>query len=152
MGWFYGFKIHVCINHHGEIISFYLTPGNVHDADEIVIKSLTKKLFGKLFGDKGYLGKKLFDMLWKHGVKIITNVKKNMKKKLMSSKEKFLLKKRAVVKSVGNILKNNLSVNHSRHRSVAGFFVNLCSGLLAYAFKEKKPSIRVSTELIDMKI
>ena len=152
MGWFYGFKLHVSINHHGEITAFHLTSGNVHDSDEIVIKGLTKKLFGMLFGDKGYLGKRLFDILWEKGVKIITKVRKNMKKKAMSCKEKFLLKKRGVVESVGNILKNNLSINHSRHRSVAGFFVNLCSGLIAYAFKKNKPSIEVSEMFIDIKI
>ena len=152
MGWFYGFKIHVSINHLGEIMAFHLTPGNIHDSDEIVMKSLTKKMFGMLFGDRGYLGKKLFEKLWEHGVKIITNVRRNMKKKLMSGKEKALLKKRGVIESVGNILKNTLSINHSRHRSVTGFFVNLCSGLIAYAFRNKKPSIQLPERLIGMEI
>lgn len=148
MGWFFGFKIHVTINHLGEIIAFCLTPGNVHDANKSVMKKLTKKLWGKLFGDKGYLGANLFKMLWSKGIEIITSIRKNMKQRVLKPENKALLKKRGIVESVGNILKNALSIEHSRHRSVTGFFVHVCSGLLAYAFREKKPSINQPIELL----
>lgn len=148
MGWFYGFKLHVSINHKGEILGFNVTPGNVHDANEVVINKITKNMFGRLFGDRGYLGKKTFENLWKKGVKIITNVRKNMKKKPLTKEEKQLLRKRGVIESVGNILKNILSINHTRHRSITGFIVNLCSGLLAYAFRSKKPSIDLPKHLL----
>lgn len=148
MGWFYGFKLHVSINHRGEILAFHLTPGNVHDANKNVMSKLTKRLFGKLFADKGYIGKKLFELLWGKGVKIVTHVRKNMKKIQKTEEEKRILKKRGIVESVGNILKNILSINHTRHRSVAGFFTNLFSGLLAYAFRSKKPSIHVPQHLL----
>ena len=55
MGWFYGFKLHLIINDEGEILSFFLTSGNVDDRDENVINSLTKEIFGKLFADRGYI-------------------------------------------------------------------------------------------------
>jgi len=148
MGWFFGFKIHVIINHLGEILSFCLTPGNIHDANQKVMKSLTKKLWGKLFGDKGYIGDNLFKMLLGRGVELITNVRKNMKRRIMKSKDKAILNKRNVIESVGNILKNSLSIEHTRHRSVAGFFSHVCSSLIAYVLREKKPSIELPVELL----
>lgn len=77
-GWFYGFKLHLVINDKGEILSFYLTPGNVDDRDPKVIEPLAKELFEKLFGDKGYLSKKISDILFSNGIQLITKLKKNM--------------------------------------------------------------------------
>ncbi|AJA48427.1 transposase IS4 family protein [Clostridium pasteurianum DSM 525 = ATCC 6013] len=82
-GWFYGFKLHLVINDKGEILSFYLIPRNVDDRDPKVIESLAKELFGKLFGDKGYLLKKISDILYSKGIQLIKKIKKNMKNKLM---------------------------------------------------------------------
>lgn len=146
MGWFFGFKIHVIINHLGEIISFCLTPGNIHDANQKVMKALSEKLWGKLFGDKGYIGANLFKMLWSGGVELITKMRKNMKKLIMKPKDKAILDKRNIIESVGNILKNSLSIEHTRHRSVAGFLSHVCSALVAYVFREKKPSINLPVE------
>jgi len=148
MGWFFGFKVHVVINHLGEILSFCLTPGNVHDSNRRVMKNLAKRLWGKLFGDKGYIGADLFRMLWDKGIELITKMRKNMKKPIMKLENKLLLRKRGVIESVGNILKNILSIEHTRHRSVSGFFVHVCSALLAYAFREKKPAIVRLVELL----
>ena len=143
MGWFFGFKVHMIINHKGEIISFCITQGNIHDSNAEVIKKLTKKVKGKLFGDKGYLGKKLFEKLWNKGIKVVTKIKKNMKNKLMEMEDKILLRKRGIVESVINILKRILLIDHTRHRSSANFFSNLFSGLISYAFRKKKPSLKV---------
>ncbi|KNY25336.1 Transposase DDE domain containing protein [Pseudobacteroides cellulosolvens ATCC 35603 = DSM 2933] len=105
-GWFYGFKLHLVINDMGEILSFFLTTGEVDDREAEVIDILTKDLFGKLFGDKGYISQPLFKRLYEKGIKLITRLKKNMKNKLMLIEEKLLLRKRALVETVNDFLKN----------------------------------------------
>ncbi len=141
-GWFYGFKLHLIINECGEIVSFMLTSGNVADNNRSVVNKLTKKCFGKLFGDRGYISKKLFDDLFKKGIKLITRLKKKMKNKIMELGDRLALSKRGVIESVNGILKETCQIEHSRHRSPTNFFVNLISGLVAYYFLPKKPSIR----------
>ncbi len=140
-GWFYGFKLHLSINDRGEILSFCITPGNVDDRDEKVIQHLTKEMWGKLFADKGYLSAKLFKDLWERNIQLITKVKKNMKNKLMDYTDKLLLRKRAVIESVNDFLKNICQIEHSRYRSVSGFLINVVSGITAYSFLPTKPSI-----------
>ena len=95
-GWFYGFKVHLVINTVGEIMSFYVTPGNVSDKDICVVDKVTKKLTGLLFGDKGYISAKIFKELYSRGLKLITKIQKNMKNKFMHINEKFLLKKQTI--------------------------------------------------------
>jgi len=142
MGWFFGFKLHLMINHLGEIIGFFITPGNVADNNENVLMKLTKKVFGKLFGDKGYLiNSELFEKLYNNGVQLITKLRKNMKNKLMLMKDKILLGMRRLIETVGGLLKEQLSLEHTRHRSKIGFFVHIFSVILAYSFREHKPSI-----------
>lgn len=141
VGWFYGFKLHLIINECGEIVSFLLTPGNVADNKTSVVTKLARKCFGKLWGDRGYISKKLFDVLFKKGIKLITKLRKGMKNKIMELEDKFVLSKRGIIESVNGILKNTCQVEHSRHRSPVNFFVNLVSGLVAYCFLPKKPSL-----------
>ena len=141
-GWFYGFKLHLVINDRGEILSFCLTPGNVDDRNRKVMSHLTKDLFGKLFADKGYVSKKLFEDLLEQGVEFITKQKKNAKNPgMLCFFDRLLLRKRAVIESVNDFLKNICQIEHSRHRSCCNFVVNLVSGLVAYSFLPKKPSI-----------
>lgn len=142
-GWFYGFKLHLVINDKGEILSFYLTSGNVDDRDLKTIKTLTKDLFGKLFGDKGYLSQKVSEILYSQGVQLITKLKKNMKNKLMLMEDKILLRKRAIIETINDHLKNICQIEHSRHRSFTNFMVNIVSGLIAYSFLPKKPSLKL---------
>ena len=142
-GWFYGFKLHLMINDKGEILSFYLTPGNVDDRNEKVIAALTKNIFGKLFGDKGYISRKLIDKLWESNIQLITGIKKNMKNKLMDVADKILLRKRSIIETVNDFLKNICQIEHTRHRSPMNFMVNLLSGIAAYSFLPKKPSLSV---------
>ena len=141
MGWFYGFKLHLVINDEGEILSFCITPGNVDDRDVKTITHLTKELFGRLFGDRGYISQKLWDKLWDNNIHLITGVKKNMKNRLMTMTNKILLRKRAIIETVNDFLKNICHIEHTRHRSVRNFAVNLISGLVAYSFLPKKPSL-----------
>lgn len=140
-GWFYGFKLHIAINDKGEILSFCITPGNVADNNWNVIDRLTCEMYGKLFGDKGYLSSKIFEQLWDRNIQLITKLKKNMKNKLMDYTDKIFLRKRAVIESVNDFLKNVCQIEHSRYRSVTSFLVNVISGLVAYSFLPNKPSI-----------
>ena len=143
LGWFYGFKLHLVCNDKGEIVEFMLTPGNVDDRKPLKNTSFNEKIFGKIYGDKGYLGKDLFDQLFVDGIHLITKVRKNMKKKAMDFFDRVLLRKRAVIESVNDILKNVCYIEHTRHRSVDNFISNLVSGLIAYSFLPKKPSIKM---------
>ncbi len=139
MGWFYGFKLHIIVNECGELLSFKVTKGNTND--RVPVKELCKNIKGKLFGDKGYIGKKLFEELWESGVQLITNVKKNMKNKLIPLEDKLLLRKRFIIETINDQLKNISDIEHSRHRSPTNFMVNLIAGLISYTWKDKKPSI-----------
>ena len=141
VGWFYGFKLHVVINHLGELLGMRLTPGNVDDRKPV--PSLVKNLWGSLYGDKGYLSKQLTEVLDGQGLHLITKVRKNMKEKLLPIFDKLMLRKRAVIESVFDQLKNISQIEHSRHRSAANFLVNVLAGLTAYTFREKKPSLNI---------
>ena len=141
MSWFYGFKLHLIINDEGEILSFCLTSGNIDDRNEAVMDSLTKEIFGKLLADRGYISQKLFEKLLKKDITLVTRAKKNMKNKLMDLYGRLMLRKRAVIESVNDFLKNIYDIEHSRHHSVTNFLVNLISALAAYSFLPKKPSV-----------
>jgi hypothetical protein len=152
MGWFFGFKLHLIINDKGEILSFYLTKGNVDDRDVKVITQMTKEIFGKLFGDKGYISKALSDLLFGDGIQLITNVRRNMKSIALSNEEKLLLRKRSVIETVNDELKNMCQIEHTRHRSISGFLLNVISAIAAYSFFPKKPSIKKDIEETNPKI
>ena len=122
-------------------MNFLLTPGNVSDQNKKVIDFLTEGLSGKLFGDRGYISSSLFKKLFEKGLQIVTRLRKNMKNCLMDFGDKLLLRKRGVIESVGNILKNFHQIEHSRHRSILGFFINIFSAISAYHLKTTKPSI-----------
>lgn len=139
MGWFYGFKLHLVINDRGELLCFKLTPANIDDRRPV--PKLTKDVFGKLLGDKGYISQTLFEELLQRGVQLITKLRRNMKNKLMDVMDKLLLRKRAVIEAVSDQLKNISQIERSRHRSVFNFMVNIVAALVAYTHQPKKPSI-----------
>jgi hypothetical protein len=140
MGWFFGFKLHLVINDRGQIIAFKLTRGNIDDRRPV--PDLVSGLIGKLIGDKGYIDKKLTEKLMSQRLQLITRLKKNMKRQLITLTDKMLLRKRAIIESVNDQLKNISQIEHTRHRSVWGFIGNLLAGLVAYALKPTKPSLR----------
>ena len=140
MGWFNGFKLHLVVNEVGELLAFKLTSGNVNDRTPV--KALCRRLKGKLYGDKGYLGQKLFEELFDMGVHLITNVTARMKNKFLLLQDKLLLRKRFVIETINDQLKNIADIEHSRHRSPINFLVNLLAGLISYTHQEKKPSIK----------
>jgi len=140
-GWFFGFKLHLVINDRGELLNVLLTPGNVDDRKPV--PKLVHKLFGKVFGDKGYISHALYELLLQaFGVQLVTKLRSNAKNRLpMPLTDRILLRKRAIVESVIDQLKNISQIEHSRHRSVTSFLVNLLCGLIAYARQPKKPSL-----------
>ena len=71
MGWFFGFKLHLIINDRGEILSFCFSKANIDDRNKNVLKVMTKEVFGKLFGDRGYISQKLAEYLWNDGVELV---------------------------------------------------------------------------------
>jgi len=146
IGWFYGFKLHLIINDKGEILSFYLTKGNVDDRNIKLMTSMTENIFGKLFGDKGYISKALSDLLWGNGIQMITKPRKNMKGMNVSQSDKILLRKRAIIECVNDELKNICKLQHTRHRSINNFLLNIMGTLCAYAFFPKKPSLNIVFE------
>jgi len=139
--WFFGFKLHLVTNDCGELLSLRLTPGNVDDRRPV--PEIVKGLFGKLFGDKGYISQTLFETLFEQDVQLVTKLKQRMKNRLMLIFDKIMLRKRAIIESVTDQLKNISQIEHSRHRSVSNFFVNLVAGLVAYTWREKKPSLNI---------
>jgi hypothetical protein len=144
MGWFYGFKLHLIVNDCGELVSFCLTPANVDD--RVPVPQMTKQLWGKLFGDKGYLSQALFEQLFERGLQLITPIRKNMKNRLMPLEDKLLARKRSIIETINDQLKNISQVAHTRHRSPINFVINLVAGLIAYSFQPKKPSLNLSEQ------
>lgn len=131
VGWFFGLKIHLVINHSGQLIAFKITRGNVHDG--AAAQSLLASLEGLVFGDKGYISKKLFDELFKQGLKLITRKRKNMKEKCeINDYEKQLLNQRNLIETVFDCLKHQYHIWHTRHRSIINALTNLVAALAAY--------------------
>ena len=141
MGWFLGFKLHMLIDTEGNILSVNLTKGNVDD--RVPVMKLIQGLSGKLFGDKGYIKKELSQELHELGVTLITPLKKNMKKRFIPINifDLIMSKKRVLIESVFNILKNKLQLCHTRHRSIKNFCVHILSVLVGYQLSPNKPSI-----------
>src|ERR687892_471051 len=90
--WFYGFKLHLVINDEGELLGVKITAGDIDDRGPV--PELARALFGKLFGDRGYISQALFEQLWERGVQLITKLRKNMKNKLLKNKLSPLFDKR----------------------------------------------------------
>ena len=137
--WYFGLKLHLIINDKGELLAVTLTPGNTDDRKPV--PAMAKQLTGKLFGDKGYVSQALFETLYQQGLTLIARRRKNMTNRLMSLLDKVLLRKRAIIESVNDQLKNICQIEHSRHRSGANFLANLLGGLIAYSYHPTKPSL-----------
>ena len=143
-GWFFGFKLHLIINDHGDLLGVRLTPGNVDD--RLPVPEMANGLFGKLFGDRGYISQALRDTLKQQGVELITKLRKNMKPKLLKLVDKILLRKRTLIETVNDQLKNICQIEHTRHRNPINAFVHLIAGLVAYTWQEKRPALSWTRE------
>lgn len=142
MGYFFGFKLHLIINDKGEILNFAITQGNVDDREPLKNERFIEAVKGKLYGDKGYISKELANILFVDGLHLITSIRNNMRNCLMELKDKIMLRKRSVIETINDELKNMCQVEHSRHRSFGNFITNMLSGLIAYSFFPKKPAIK----------
>lgn len=138
-GWFFGFKLHIIIDEKGNLLRVKLTKGNMDDRQ--VVPQMTEGLLGLLFGDKGYLSAKLFLRLYQRGLKLVTGLKKTMKNKVMLWHEKILLRKRSLIETVFDYLKNKFQLEHTRHRSPLNMLIHIISTLIVYQLKPTKPSI-----------
>ena len=147
MGWFYGFKLHLICNEKGELLNFMITPGDGDDRKSLEYKAFVEFIYEKLVADKGYIGKNLFERLFVDGIQLITKLRDNMKDALMSVSDKLLLRKRAIIETVNDDLKNIAQVEHSRHRCFDNFVVNMLGALAAYCCFPKKPCINVQRTL-----
>ena len=143
-GWFYGFKLHLIVDDCGEILSFSITQGNVDDRKPV--PSLAKKVIGKLFGDRGYISQKLTKLLAIDDVELITTIRKNMKPRVLEALDAILLRKRSIIETINDQLKNIFQLEHSRHRSLTNYMVNVLACLVAYSYQEKKPSLNLRRE------
>ena len=121
---FFGFKLHLIINEKGEILDFLFTSGNVDDREQLKQSRFLENIKGKLCVDKGYIEQALFENLSLNGIQLVTKVKNNMKNLLMSIADKILLRKRALIETVNDELKNITQIEHSRHRSFSNFIAN----------------------------
>ncbi|MCL6748073.1 IS982 family transposase [Prevotella sp. TCVGH] len=143
MGWFFGFKLHLICNEKGELLNFMITPGDIDDRKPLEYKAFLEFIYGELVGDKGFLGKNLFQKLFGDGIQLITKLKSNMKGALMSVSDKLLIRKRAIIETVNDELKNIAQVEHSRRRCFDNFIVNILGTVAAYCLFLKKPCIYV---------
>jgi len=145
-GWFYGFKVHLVINDCGDLLAVKLTPGKVDDRKPV--PTLARRLWGKLFGDRGYISQTLFPQLWAHSVHLVTKLKKKRRPHVLPLLDKILLRKRPLIETVNDQLKNICQLEHTRHRSLTNGLVNVLAALIAYTYQEKKPSLHFQdTEL-----
>lgn len=145
--WFFGFKLHLAVNDQGELLNFTLTPGNTDDRTPV--PKLLQQLFGKVFADKGYISQKLAKQLMEStGIHLITKLRRNMTNRLMSLSDRLMLRKRAIIETVIDQLKNISQIEHSRHRSPINCLVNVVCGLIAYTHQPKKPTIAINHNLL----
>ncbi len=148
MGWFYGFKLHLVVNDQGELLAFQITPGNVDDRRPV--DELTQGLTGQLVGDRGYISQQLFKTLWDRGLHLVTKIRKNMHNKLMPLVDKLLLRKRALIETILDQLKNIQQVEHTRHRSSVNAMVNILAALVAYTHQPSKPSLNLAQNELNL--
>ena len=119
------------------MIAFKITQGNQHD--NTVDQKLFNGLQGLAFGDKGYLGQKIFDTLYKAGLKLITRKRKNMKNIApLTEYEQQLLNQRGIIETIINCLKHKCHIWHTRHRSIFNAMSHLVAGLAAYVIEPLK--------------
>lgn len=144
MGWFFWFKLHLVINDVGEFIAVHLTPGNIDDPRPL--PTLFKQLFGKIFGDKGYLLQDLKDQFREQGIYLVTAIRQNMKPQLMALKDKLLLQRRFIIETVIGRLKHGCQIDHSRNRSMDNFMINLFAGLIAYCKMDNKSTVQLASD------
>lgn len=140
--WFFGFKLHLVVSEQGELLNVQITPGNIDDRQPV--PRLLQSLFGKVFADRGYVSQSLAQQLLQNfGIEFFSKPRRNMKNRLMRLHDKLLARKRSIIETIIDQLKNISQIEHSRHRSPVNFAVNVLCGLIAYCHQPKKPSLHL---------
>ncbi len=143
VGWFLGSSCRSLLLAKEEVIDFSLTPANLADNNSDLLEKLVKNIRGKVYGDKGLIcNGELFEKLYSKGIHVVTKIRKNMGNILMDISDKLLLKKRGIIASNRSLREITCNIEHSRYRNSITLLNNICSGLMAYAFGENKPSIK----------
>lgn len=142
IGYFFGFKLPLVCNHKGELMSFCITRGNVDDRQPL--DTLFKGLQGLSAGDKGYVSKKHEERLAKQGLRLITKVRRNMKKRVLNTFEKYFLSQRGLIETIIDQLNAICQIEHTRHRKPDNFVANLLAGLAAYVLRPRKPLLKLN--------
>ena len=137
MGWHHGFKLHLAVNRIGQIIGYDFTTGNVDDRNSV--EKICRGKGGSVYADRGYLGKDFAAYLMTRGIRLVTRNRSNMLRKELASHDRALLKKRTIIETIIGVLKSRHHIEHSRHRSYAGFVVSVLMGLIAYCLHSSKP-------------
>jgi hypothetical protein len=143
--WFYGLKLHLIINLEGSIVKASFSSGNRDDRKHFY--SMTEGIFGKVFGDRGYISKKMFNDLWDKDIQLITRVKQGMKNMLLSITDKLLLLKRVLIETVIGRIKLLDKFEHTRHRSPINALSHMVASLINYQLLPIKPSIKTLLQL-----
>lgn len=144
--WFYGFKLHLVVSECGELLDITITPGNTDDRKPVV--DLLSGLCGKVFADRGYVSAKLAKQLLEtFNIQFFAKPRRKMKNRLMRLSDKLLSRKRSIVETVIDQLKNISQIEHSRHRSPSNCFVSIICGLIAYCHQPKKPRLHLEWAL-----
>lgn len=141
VGYFFGFKLFLIINHVGQIVKFRFMRGNAADNNGSFMKEFLKNLKGKVFADKGFINQKIWTELLETGLQVITKLRSNMKNKLMIPIDKLLLSKRGVIESTFNLLMTQCDLEHTRHRSPINAFCSIIAALIAYTNLDHLPTI-----------
>jgi hypothetical protein len=139
MGWFYGFTLPLIVHDEGELLALPLPPGNVDDRQPGT--HLAAGLGGQLLGDRGSISQALHDVLLRPGLALLTKIRKNMKNRVRRLWDKVLLRKRTLIETINDQVKNISQIEHTRHRSVLGFMVNVVACSIAYSYQPQTPSL-----------
>lgn len=130
----------------GELLNITVSSGNTDDRKPV--SRLLLNIVGKVFADKGHISASLAkSLLQSFGVQLITKFKSNMKNRLIPLNDLLLLRKRAIVETVIDQLKNISQIEHSCYRSPVNFMVNVLAGLIAYCHQPKKSSLYFDSNL-----
>ncbi len=107
-----------------------LTAGNVDD--RAVVPDMVQKLTGRLFSDKGYTSAQLFSDLFSDHLKLVNPIRRSRKNRPVPLAKKLLLRKRSLIETINDEVKNVCQICHTRHRSPCNALVHLVAGLVCY--------------------
>ena len=147
VGWFWGFKLHLCISHKGDILGFTLSLGNQDDRHLDSLKQVFRYVFGLVLGDRGYQSETLRKKFQDQFLKMDSKLRKNTKRRL-EALESVMVRKRALIESVFDLLKEHLGLEVASPRCMCNYFVNIFATLAAYTFYENKPSVFISANAL----